>query len=97
MGVRVDWGHGNPKKTWGQSDCAGKNACLNEGFVIMLNNYTDLELRVREFARKATKEEGASMVEYGLLVALIAIVAIVAVRVLGTSVSTTFSEAATNL
>ncbi|WP_299979378.1 Flp family type IVb pilin [Desulfobacula sp.] len=37
-------------------------------------------------------EEGATAVEYALMVALIAIVIIVAVRFLGTSVSTVFSE-----
>jgi pilus assembly protein Flp/PilA len=37
-------------------------------------------------------ERGASMVEYGLLLALIAVIAIVAVRALGTSVSTKFSS-----
>ena len=39
------------------------------------------------------KQKGASLVEYGLLVSLIAVVAVVAVRTLGTTVSTTFSEA----
>ena len=39
-----------------------------------------------------TDERGASMVEYGLLLALIAVVAIVAVKALGGSVSTKFSE-----
>ncbi len=38
-------------------------------------------------------EEGATAVEYGLMVALIAVVIIVAVTTLGTSVSTKFSEA----
>ncbi len=36
-------------------------------------------------------ERGASLVEYALLVALIAVVAIAAVRVLGTTVSQQFS------
>jgi pilus assembly protein Flp/PilA len=36
-------------------------------------------------------ERGASMVEYGLLLALIAVIAIVAVKALGSSVSTKFS------
>jgi pilus assembly protein Flp/PilA len=37
------------------------------------------------------QEQGASLVEYALLVALIAVVAIAAVRELGTSVSNQFS------
>jgi len=40
----------------------------------------------------ANDETGASMVEYGLLLALIAVIAIVAVKALGGSVSTKFSE-----
>ncbi len=39
-------------------------------------------------------ESGASMVEYGLLIALIALVAITAVKALGTSVSTLFNNVA---
>jgi len=42
-------------------------------------------------------DEGASMVEYALLVVLIAIVALIAVRLAGTEVSATFDEIATNL
>jgi pilus assembly protein Flp/PilA len=42
-------------------------------------------------------EDGASMVEYALLVALIAIVAIVAVTVLGQEVSEEFSQVASTL
>jgi pilus assembly protein Flp/PilA len=37
-------------------------------------------------------EEGATMVEYGLLVALIALVAIVGVTLLGTSLKTLFTN-----
>ena len=44
-----------------------------------------------------TDERGASMVEYGLLLALIAVIAIVAVKALGTGVSEKFSEVNSNL
>ncbi|HSM44186.1 MAG TPA: Flp family type IVb pilin [Acidimicrobiia bacterium] len=37
-------------------------------------------------------EKGASMVEYALLVVLIAIIALVAIALAGTEVSKTFSE-----
>jgi pilus assembly protein Flp/PilA len=37
-------------------------------------------------------EKGASMVEYALLVVLIAIIAIVAIRLAGNNVSSTFSN-----
>jgi pilus assembly protein Flp/PilA len=51
--------------------------------------------RVRRFIRG--DEEGASMVEYGLLVALIAIVAIAAVRLTGAQVAAIFTQIATEL
>jgi len=38
------------------------------------------------------EEEGASMVEYALLVALIAVVAIVAIGIVGNNVNSTFEE-----
>ena len=47
---------------------------------------------------KAEKpERGASLVEYALLVALIAIICIVAVRTLGRKASQNFSKASSNL
>lgn len=42
-------------------------------------------------------EKGASLVEYALLVALIAVVAIAAVRLLGNTVSQQFSAISSNL
>ncbi|MGP8101061.1 MAG: Flp family type IVb pilin [Candidatus Cybelea sp.] len=42
-------------------------------------------------------EEGATMVEYGLLVALIALVAIVGVALLGTNLTTLFNSAANSV
>jgi pilus assembly protein Flp/PilA len=43
------------------------------------------------------EEKGASMVEYALLVVLIAIIALVAVRLAGTEVSQTFSDIGSGL
>jgi len=43
------------------------------------------------------EERGASMVEYALLVVLIAIIAIVAIRLAGNNVSSTFSNIGTQL
>ncbi|MGH8916099.1 MAG: Flp family type IVb pilin [Acidimicrobiia bacterium] len=43
------------------------------------------------------EDRGASMVEYALLVVLIAIVALVAVQLAGTEVSETFSEIGSGL
>jgi len=54
-----------------------------------------------EFAAAAKRfvkgEEGATMVEYGLMLALIAVVCIVAVNTLGTKASTMFSTSAASL
>ena len=43
------------------------------------------------------KEDGASAVEYGLLVALIAVVILAAVSTLGTNLSTKFSSVGTRV
>jgi pilus assembly protein Flp/PilA len=53
--------------------------------------------RVIAFFRPGRGEAGASLVEYGLLVALIAIVCIAAVTLLGTSASTQFSSVGINV
>jgi pilus assembly protein Flp/PilA len=42
-------------------------------------------------------EEGATMVEYGLLVALIAVVALVAIQTLGVNLSSLFNNVATSV
>jgi pilus assembly protein Flp/PilA len=44
------------------------------------------------FARLRRSEEGASLVEYGLLVALIAVVCIGAVTLLGTGIRDQFNQ-----
>jgi len=51
----------------------------------------------QEMSKDSRSERGASMVEYALLVALIAVVAIGAVRLLGTNVSTQLNSAATQI
>jgi pilus assembly protein Flp/PilA len=47
--------------------------------------------------RFANDDEGAALVEYGMLVGLIAVICIVAVTALGTEVSTAFSTIASAL
>ncbi|TAM76111.1 Flp family type IVb pilin [bacterium] len=42
-------------------------------------------------------DEGVTMVEYGLMLALVAVVAITAVKLLGTNVSTLFNTIATDV
>jgi pilus assembly protein Flp/PilA len=43
------------------------------------------------------EEEGAALVEYGMLVGLIAVICVVAVTTLGTEISTAFSNIASAL
>jgi len=43
----------------------------------------------------ARREEGASLAEYGLLVALIAVVCIAAIQLLGTNIQAAFQQIAT--
>ncbi len=50
---------------------------------------------MNRIARFWREEDGATAVEYSLMVALIAVVIIVAVRAVGTSVSQKFDEVAT--
>jgi len=50
-----------------------------------------------EDVKTENNEEGASLVEYALLVALIAVVAITAITFLGDTVSSKFSEIGSNL
>ncbi|MDD5265880.1 MAG: Flp family type IVb pilin [Methylococcales bacterium] len=45
----------------------------------------------------STRQKGATMVEYAIMVALIAIVAITAVTILGQKVSGTFNSVASSL
>ncbi len=44
-----------------------------------------------------TDEDGATAIEYGLIAALIAVAIIAAVRAVGSNLSNTFSEVASNL
>jgi pilus assembly protein Flp/PilA len=57
----------------------------------MLSRLIRLRLRLQ------SPERGATAVEYGLMVALIAIVIIGAVSLLGTNLSTLFNNAATSI
>ena len=57
-------------------------------------NVTMVKAMVRSFIRD---EKAATMVEYALMVALIAVIALVAVRLLGTNASNTFNSAAQSI
>jgi pilus assembly protein Flp/PilA len=56
----------------------------------MISTYEFLSTWLR--ARFADSERGASLVEYALLVALIAVVCIIGVQILGKNASTSFSS-----
>jgi pilus assembly protein Flp/PilA len=56
----------------------------------MLSLYTNLSVRLRN-------EKGATAVEYGIMVGLIAVVIIVAVSLLGTTLSDTFNNIQCNI
>jgi pilus assembly protein Flp/PilA len=55
------------------------------------------DLMLHSFISMVRDEDGATMVEYGLLVALIALVALGAITTLGTNLSGVFNGAATTL
>jgi pilus assembly protein Flp/PilA len=61
----------------------------------MISTYEFIATWLR--ARFADSERGASLVEYALLVALIAVVCIIAVQVLGKNASTSFSKTGSGL
>ncbi len=59
---------------------------------------TQARLIAQYIANRVTKDErGASMVEYALLLALIAVVCIAAVKTLGSSAAAKFSDVSTNV
>jgi pilus assembly protein Flp/PilA len=57
---------------------------------LMLQKYLELQNRLKS-------EEGQTMAEYGLLLALIAVVVIVAITALGSQLSTLFSQVTSGL
>lgn len=51
-----------------------------------------MKLFTERLRKLATREEGATMVEYGLMVALIAVVCLVAVGLLGDGINDVFTD-----
>jgi pilus assembly protein Flp/PilA len=60
---------------------------------LFLNVFLSVQGAHRSLLERARNERGASMVEYALLVGLIALVAVVAVTLLGKGISGLFSTA----
>lgn len=52
---------------------------------------------LKNFRALLADDEGATMVEYGLIVALIAVVCIAAVTLIGTRLSSTFTNVSNNV
>ncbi|GAC1507266.1 MAG: hypothetical protein NVS1B14_12260 [Vulcanimicrobiaceae bacterium] len=52
---------------------------------------------LQNISKLVRDDEGATMVEYGLIVALIAVVCIVAVTLIGTRLNTTFTSVANDV
>lgn len=89
---------GRQSPTFGENwQATGPLGLTDQKGNIMPNMYTDLEVRVRDFARSLRRDEGATAVEYGLMVALIAVVIIAAVALLGGNVADTFSRVASTI
>jgi pilus assembly protein Flp/PilA len=59
---------------------------------MLLNLYTKVETLWADLRERARDERGATAVEYGLLVALIAAIIVVVVSVLGKKVSNAFQS-----
>jgi pilus assembly protein Flp/PilA len=92
-GKRID-GAGSRKK--GNPWCLGENEPTLPGK--KTKNKKNMEEREMEKMRNFFKDEsGATMVEYGLLVALIAVACIVAVGNLATGIQTVFTKSGSTL
>jgi pilus assembly protein Flp/PilA len=63
----------------------------------MLELYVRLQTWFIGFGERAREERGATAVEYGLLVALIAAVIVLVVKALGSKVSNAFSSVNANM
>jgi pilus assembly protein Flp/PilA len=55
------------------------------------------EVTMRGFRKLIANEKGATAIEYGLIAALIAVAAIAAMKNVGTSLNTTFSNVSTQM
>jgi pilus assembly protein Flp/PilA len=64
---------------------------------MLLGIYTRMTIWLGDFRDRAREEGGASAVEYGLLVALIAAVIVAIVSILGKKVSNAFNSINVNL
>ena len=68
--------------------------CTFEALSFMQVRKVDMQELINRLRRD---DEGAALVEYGMLVGLIAVICVVAVTTLGTEVSTAFSSIASAL
>jgi pilus assembly protein Flp/PilA len=54
-------------------------------------------MKLRSITHIVSDESGATAIEYGLIAALVAIAAIAAMKLVGTSLTTTFTKVSTEL
>jgi pilus assembly protein Flp/PilA len=73
-----------------------KAVAMKQRGILSLGLSKDLGMR-KLVDRLRRDDEGAALVEYGMLVGLIAVICVAAITTLGTEVSTTFSKIATAL
>jgi len=69
----------------------GERECVEYQMIINQQHDKDKKSDLKSKGIRTRKDSGASMVEYGLLIALIAVVCVVAVRSLGLTVSQHFN------
>ena len=67
------------------------------GICLVILMEIDMKKFIAQAKRFAREEEGATMVEYGLMVALIAIVCITAITTIGTRLNSVFVDIGNNL
>ena len=58
----------------------------------MMNRANAIAIRISTWVSSMREQNGASMVEYAILISLIAVVALIAVAVFGRAVSSEFSD-----
>jgi pilus assembly protein Flp/PilA len=65
---------------------------MNKLYIMLITIFGDLEERADSLQDRAHEDRGATMVEYGLMVALIAVVVAVGAGVLGGNINDLFEE-----
>jgi len=70
---------------------------MNKLYTMLISLFGDLEERADSLRGPADEDRGATMVEYGLMVALIAVVVAVTATLLGEEIATLFTDVTNTL